>query len=95
MQNLDPGIAEKLQQEVAAAGLAEARIHRLLVDHRSLAAGQAGTAEGRREFLLQLVHAFGRRGGEEREDLVEIDGAGDMPGRIGVGIARVDDDTRF
>ena len=83
VQDLDLRIAEIAQQHVAAAGLAEAGVHRLLVDHRGLVAGQAGGAERGGELLAHRRDAVGRRGGEIGEDVVDVDGAGKVAGGIG------------
>src|SRR5262249_4414626 len=95
MQHLDLGIAEHGEQVIAAAGLAEAGVHRLLVDHGRLLAGETGRAEGVGELGLQFVHAFGRGGREIRKYLVDVHRVRQMPRAVSIGIASVDDDTRL
>jgi hypothetical protein len=95
MQHLHLGIAEHVQQIIAAAGLAEAGVHRLLVDDGGLLARKPGGAEGIGEFRLQLVHALGSRGRKIGEDFMHIDGARQMTRTVAIGITGVDDDTRL
>ena len=95
MQHLDLGIAEHGEEIIAAAGLAEAGIHRLFVDDGGFLARKPGLAEGVGEFRLQFVHALRRRGRKVGEDLVHVHGVGQMSRGIGIGIAGVDDDTRL
>src|SRR6202043_3200354 len=84
-------IAEVPQQDVAAARLAEAGVHRLLVDDRGFRAGKAGVAERLGEFVRERLEAF--RGGcrEVGENVVDVDRARQVAGRVGGGIAGVDE----
>src|SRR4051812_35534705 len=95
MQHLDLGIAEHGEQVIAAAGLAEAGIHRLFVDDGGFLAGKPGAAERVGELGLQFLHAFRGRGRKESEYLVHIDGTRQMSGAVGIRIPGVDDDTRL
>jgi len=88
-------IAEIAQQHVAAAGLAESRIHRLLVDDRGLLAGEPRGAENACELVAHGRYAFGRRGREIGEDVVDVDGVGQVAGGIGRRVAGIDQDDRL
>ena len=80
MQDCSLAVAEKLQQEIAAARLAEPAVHALFVDHSDLFARQTGSAESGGKLVAKFLESLLRRHREEREDVVQIDRAGDVAG---------------
>ena len=94
VEDLRLGIAEEAEDIVAAARLAEAGAHRLLVDDGRFRASETCLREGVGELLLEFAYPVRRRRREIGEYLVHIDCAGNVPRRIGLRRPRVDHDRR-
>ena len=95
MKDADLRILQPAQQKVTTAGLAEAAVHRVFIEHRSGCARQSDRAEGVGEGLLQFAQAFGGGACKEGEDLTHVHRAGKMSCGIGSRIAGVDQNDRL
>jgi hypothetical protein len=77
----------KFQEEIAPAGLAEPRVHRLFVEDPQFLAPEPGVPKDRRKLGLELALAFGSGGGQIGKNVMRVDGAWDMPALIALWIA--------